>query len=489
MKILFPVSECVPFAKTGGLADVAQALPKALTQLGHDVSVVMPLYRQVWDSGHQPGRMGMTLLVQVGAQHISAEVWRLRPDADGPWVYFLRYDPFYSRPGLYQSLNAEYPDNDKRFIFLNRGALELGKALDQRWDIVHCHDWHTGLIPLYLKTLYAGEPAYAKVRSLFTIHNLAYQGQFPRETLRSANLPETLFTPEGVEFYGGFNFMKSALMYADGINTVSQTYAREIQSPAFGNRLEGVLQHRRRSLTGIVNGVDYSLWDPGIDPHLEGKYGPDSLGGKQKIKDALQRESGLEPEARAPLFGMVSRLDDQKGLDILARALDELLALDVQLIILGVGSEKYEEMFRACQARFPGRVSLNLEFNDSLAHRIYAGADLFLMPSRFEPCGLGQLVSLRYGTIPVVRQVGGLADTVSNYSEGKGNGFLFKAYTPEALLQAVRRALDVYRNQPAWQDLMRRAMQADFSWTQSAQQYEELYRDLLSSHPYHGLSI
>ncbi|MEW6516529.1 MAG: glycogen synthase GlgA [candidate division FCPU426 bacterium] len=478
MNILFPVSECVPFAKTGGLADVAQALPRALRRLGHSVHVVMPLYRRVWDAGVPLVKPSRFLPVPLGSGRVHTEVWQARDTAAGHGVYFLRYDPFYSRPGLYQAMDSEYPDNDQRFILLCRGALELGKQLGLNWDMVHVHDWHTGLIPAYLKTLYAQEPAYRRAHSLMTIHNLAYQGHFPPKSFDLTGLPPGLFTPDGLEFYGGLNFLKGGLMFADAISTVSPTYAREIQTPEFGCGLDGVLRHRRADLSGILNGVDYDLWDPARDPHLPVSYGPESPEGKQQVKTALLHELGLYPLERAPLMGMVSRLDDQKGLDLVAEAMEKIMQLDVQLVMLGVGAKKHHDFFLKMKAKFPRKFALVLEFNDPMAHRIYAGSDLFLMPSLYEPCGLGQLISLRYGTIPLVRHTGGLADTIVNYQDGQGNGFSFKAYSSEALLLSVRRALEVYHRKSEWHSLVQTAMKNDFSWDRSAREYEKLYQQL-----------
>lgn len=473
MNILFPVSECVPFAKTGGLADVAQALPEALRRLGHTVHVVMPLYRRVWDAGVRLVKPSRFLPVPMGTGTLHTEFWQAQGN-----VHFLRYDPYYSRPGLYQAMDAEYPDNDQRFILLCRGALELGKQLGLSWDIVHVHDWHTGLIPVYLKTLYAQEPAYRRACSLITIHNLAYQGHFPPKSLQATGLPPSLFTPDGLEFYGGLNFLKAGLMFADAINTVSPTYAHEIQTPELGCGLDGVLRFRRAELSGILNGVDYSLWDPARDPHLSVRYGPDNPEGKHQVKTALLHELGLYPLEHAPLLGMVTRLDDQKGLGLLAQVMEKMMQLDVQIVLLGVGAKKHHDFFLKMKAKFPRKFALVLEFNDALAHRIYAGSDLFLMPSQYEPCGLGQLISLRYGTIPVVRHTGGLADTIENYQEGKGNGFSFKAFSGEALLLCVRRAMEVYHRKPEWLALVQAAMKNDFSWDRSARDYEKLYQRL-----------
>jgi starch synthase len=478
MKILFPVSECVPFAKTGGLADVAGALPRALAKLGHDVYLVKPLYRQTRNAGVGLNSTNLKLRVPLGGQVLTAEVWEAQLPTNGVQHYFIQYDPFYDRSELYRNAEGDYPDNDRRFAFFCRAVMELGKVLGQSWDIIHCHDWHTGLIPVYLKTLYAHDAVYKKCKSLMTVHNLAYHGLYPASALEATGLPASVFTADGVEFWGRLNFLKAGLMYADWINTVSPTYAREIQTSEFGHGLDGVLRFRKNELSGILNGVDYSVWNPQHDAFLPIHFQAHELERKEELKAELLEDQRLFPLEHAPLIALVSRLDEQKGLDILAEACDALLSMNVQMIVLGTGVRRFHEYLLHIKAKFARKLAVNLTFNDELAHRIYAAADMFLMPSRFEPCGLGQLISMRYGTVPVVRHTGGLADTVIEFDGVHGNGFVFHDYTGAALLTAVRRACTLYQDPAKWQLVVRNGMQADFSWERSAGEYHVLYHRL-----------
>jgi starch synthase len=477
MNILFPVSECVPFAKTGGLADVAGALPQALAKGGHQVSVVMPMYRHIHNAGVSVTSTHLTLQVPLGQQTIPAEVWEAQLFEPGLRIYFIQCTPFFERAELYGNGEGDYPDNDQRFVFFSRAVLELGKALKQSWDILHGHDWHTGLILVYLKTLYAAEPAYKHCKSLLTIHNLAYQGIFPPESMALTGLPTSVFNAEGVEFWGRLNFLKAGLVFSDWINTVSPTYAREIKTPEFGHGLDGVLRARGNKVSGILNGLDYAVWNPENDPLLPINYQSHERKRKLEIKAKLFEERQMFPLENAPLVALVGRLDEQKGLDILAAA-SELLHLNLQLIILGTGARKYHEYLLNLKSKFARKLSVNLEFNNELAHKIYAGADMFLMPSRFEPCGLGQLIAMRYGTVPIVRTTGGLADTVTEFDGTHGNGFTFADYSAEGLLTAVKRACEVYANPTAWEKVTHNGMLADFSWERSAGEYDRLYRQL-----------
>ncbi len=480
MNILFPVAECVPFAKTGGLADVAGALPQALTRLGHQVHVVMPMYSQVRKAGIALRKTEHTVLISIGNEHVRSVVWEAKLSDSGPFIYFLQANSFFDRPELYRNPSGGYSDNDQRFLFLCHGALQLGRQLGIPWDIVHCHDWHTGLIPAYLKTEYAQEPVYAKTRSVFTIHNLAYQGHFPKETFSLTGLPDSLFTPEGVEFWGGINYMKAGLVCADWITTVSQTYAREIQNKEFGYSMEGVLRQRKDRLSGILNGLDYSLWDPEHDSQLKHQFSAAQPGGKEQVRAQLLETIGLYAMEQAPIVGMISRLDDQKGCDLIADVIEKILEQNLQLVMLGTGDKKYHKLFLKIKAKYPRRLSLHLEFNEALAHLIYGGSDMFLMPSKYEPCGLGQMISMRYGTIPIVRQTGGLKDTVVDYDREKGTGFSFKEYSGLALLRAIKRACAVFADKKAWKKMIKNAMITDFSWDRSAREYERLFKKILN---------
>ncbi len=478
MRILFAASEAAPFAKTGGLADVAGSLPPALASLGHDVSVVMPRYRQVDVARYKLKRVA-TFNVPLGS-------WREHCDVlqgvmgDNVTVYFINKDIYFDRPELYHAGRADYPDNAERFIFFSRAVLESCIALDLRPDLMHCNDWQTGLIPLYLRKIYGGAEPLSRTRSIFTIHNLGYQGLFPHRDMRLTGLGWDVFTPEGIEFWGKMNFLKAGLVYSDMITTVSRTYSREIQTPEYGAGLEGVLKNRSADILGIVNGIDYAEWDPSRDHSIPATFSASRLAGKAVCKKKLLTRLGM-PDSDVPIISMVTRLVDQKGLDIVTEALPEIMSLGVQLVILGTGVEKYHRILSDAASRYPGRMRVLLQYNDGLAKAIYAGADLFLMPSRYEPCGLGQMIALRFGTVPVVRKTGGLADTVINYSAktGQGTGFVFDEYTSSALVDGLRRALAVYGNEKKWLHLMKTGMKQDMSWEKSAKEYVKVYRKLM----------
>lgn len=474
MKILFAASEAAPFAKTGGLADVAGSLPPALASLGHEVSLILPRYRSV--------DLGKYELTKVADFSVPLGTWRERCEAlagtaGNVTVYFINKDIYYDRPGLYGSGKADYPDNAERFIFFSRAVVELCRALDLRPDIVHCNDWQTGLVPLYLKRGPADRERFQRTKTVFTVHNLGYQGLFWHWDMRLIGLGWDVFTPDGIEFWGKINLLKAGLVYADIITTVSRTYSREIQTTEFGHGLEGVLKKRSGDLYGIVNGIDTAEWDPARDPLLPRTFSASRLAGKAACKKALLRRLRL-PASGGPLIGMVTRLVDQKGLDILVEALDEIMSLGVQLVILGTGLVKYHELLSRAAKRFPGRMRVLLEYNDAAARSIYAGSDLFLMPSRYEPCGLGQMHALRYASVPVVRKTGGLADTVADYNgkTGQGTGFVFEEYSASALVGALLRALEVYREPRRWKLLMQNGMNQDFSWERSAKEYVRVYR-------------
>jgi len=476
LRILLISSEVEPFAKTGGLADVAGALPKALAGLGHDVRVLMPKYRGV--ERHAGSLTPVIPRVQVPIADRRAEgAWIEGRMGAGIPIYFLAQDQYYDRDALYGTSEGDYWDNCERFIFFCRAAVEGLKHLGWIPHVIHANDWQSGLVPVYLETLYRDDPALAKIATLFTVHNLAYQGVFWHYDVPMTGLGWDLFTPAGIEYYGKLNFLKGGLVFGDLLTTVSRTYAREIQTPEFGCGLEGVLLARSAALHGVVNGIDYEVWNPSSDPAIPKGYTADDLKGKRASKAALQEELGLAQEP-VPLVGMVTRLVEQKGLTLVLDALPGLLAEGVQLALLGSGEPALEQAFGDAAAKHAGRVAVRLGYDAGLARRIYAGADCFLMPSRYEPCGLGQLISLRYGTIPLVRWTGGLADTVKEFDPAKqaGTGFGFAPFTHEALLECARRALAVFRQPRLWQRLMRNAMAEDFSWEASAREYVSLYR-------------
>ena len=478
MDVLYVASEVAPFSKSGGLGDVSEALPRALAARGHRLAVVTPRYGSI-----DPGRHRLERLdIEVEVRGERAGLWR----APGPApVFLIEHERFFgSRAGLYGERGADYPDNAQRFAFLARAALAVPEALALVPRIVHLHDWQAALGAWLLRSERAGDPRLARARCVFTIHNLAYQGMFPKEMLVEVGLPWEVFTHEAMEFHDQLNFMKAGLVYADALTTVSPTYAREIMTVEGGQGLDSVLRLRRRDLVGILNGIHVAQWDPSRDPHLPAHYGPGDLAGKAACKAALQREMGLPERNRVPLVGMIGRLAEQKGVDLVLEALPEVLGLDVQVAVLGSGRPDWEEMLTRMARERPGRLAVRIGFDEGLAHRIEAGADLFLMPSRFEPCGLNQLYSLRYGTVPVVRAVGGLEDTVEDYDGGRrGTGFKFREYQARAMLTALRRALDVWRDERAWRGLIDRGMAQDFSWDASAAGYEALFERLVAGPP------
>ncbi len=481
LKILFASSEVAPFAKTGGLADVSGSLPAALSSLGLQVILVMPLYRSVKEGAFELKRHEKVLSIPFKGQRMNAGVFSAEMTGGIP-IYFIQREEFFDRSGLYGTSGGDYFDNPERFIFFSRSVLEFCRQFDVGPDIVHCHDWQTSLIPVYLKSLYKSEPHCADVRSVFTIHNLAYQGVFPKEALTASELPPELFSMQGLEYYGKMNFMKGGIVFSDVITTVSVKYAQEIQTPEYGYGMDGVLRERKADIRGILNGVDYSLWNPKTDPHIASNYDEKEVTGKGRCKDDLRQVFGLGLSEEFPIVGMISRLADQKGFDILAEAMDQLLKLDLSLVILGTGDAKYEKQFAALAEKHAGRLGVKIAFDNALAHQIEAGSDMFLMPSMYEPCGLNQMYSHKYGTIPVVRATGGLDDTIEEFDPdtGEGTGFKFSAYSAPELVKAVKRALYIYRNKVLWGKLVQNAMKTDFSWAKSAKKYVEIYKKALA---------
>jgi len=477
LDVLFVSSEVAPWSKTGGLGDVAASLPGALAARGHRVTVVTPRY-----GGIDPRRQGLTRLSTVlSARGEQCGLWVKRGGNGTPEVYFLEHDLFYGfRRNPYGDGAGDYPDNPARFAFLSRAALELPRALGFRPQVVHLNDWQTALGTWFLRAEHGNDPWLAGARSVFTIHNLAYQGMFPKEVMDAVGLPWSIFRFErGVEFHDKLNFMKAGLSFADALTTVSPNYAREILSVEGGYGLDTVLRDRSADLFGILNGIDDREWDPSSDPHLSAHYDRRDLRGKARGKAALQAEMGLPVKAHVPLIGLVGRLADQKGVDLVASAMPALLRADVQFALLGSGQREYEDFFAWIARERPDRFAARIGFDEGLAHRIEAGADTFMMSSRFEPCGLNQMYSLRYGTPPVARAVGGLVDTVEDYDGWKsGTGFLFGPLDPGALVVATRRALEAWRDVRAWRGIQERGMAMDFSWGRSAERYEALYQGL-----------
>lgn len=503
IRILLAASEVVGFAKTGGLADVAGALPPALERQGVECAVMLPLYRCARAVEPPPEPTEHTFQVPIRNRLIDGRLWRARlPDSNVPvWLveqddYFGRDNPKLGR-GLYQFAPAggskhDYADNCERFVFFCRAVLEAIRLLDFRPDVLHANDWQTGLLPVYLREIYrkGGDDKrralYERICTLFTLHNIAYQGLFWHLDLPLTGLDWRLFNHRQLEYYGKLSLLKAGIVFADYLNTVSPTYAREIQTPYYGCGLQGVLTERRERLFGIVNGVDYRVWNPATDPHLPAHYDADNpLPGKAQCKADLQQRQGLAVEPNAPLLGVVARLVEQKGVDLVTKAAPALLERGAQLIVLGEGDPLYHRMLEDVRRRYPGRVSLTFGFDEALAHRIEAGSDLFLMPSLYEPSGLNQLYSMRYGTPPVVRATGGLADTVvdahaATLADGTATGFAFVPCTADALRDTVERALMLYRERPQqWLQIIATAMRQDWSWDRSATEYVRLYERIV----------
>jgi len=473
MRILFVASEGLPFSKTGGLADVVEALPKALVAQGHEVAVVLPRYR-----GTEATSVVIpSLTIPMGGARL-----RFPAIVDGALIGGVRYffvdDPaYFDREGLYGSGGKDYPDNAERYAEFCRAAIEVAKHI---WpaDVFHCHDWQTALVPVLLQTSYSDDPTVKDIPVVFTIHNMGYHGQFARDVLERVGLPPTVFYPEGLEFYGSVNLLKGGLVYSDYLTTVSRKYAQEIQTKEFGYGLDGVARKRADRLVGILNGVDYGAWNPAKDELIAANYSAKDLTGKQACKEDLLQAFGLPHEhLERPVVGIVSRFADQKGFDLIAEKAHELMKEDLVLVVLGTGDRKYEKLFGALATAYPGRVGLKIAYDNTLAHKVEAGADMFLMPSRYEPSGLNQMYSLKYGTVPIVRATGGLDDSIEPFDveHGTGTGFKFYEYSGEALLYAVRQALHHYMDERIWKRIQLNGMAKDFSWKGSAREYANLY--------------
>jgi starch synthase len=472
VKILFVASEGLPYSKTGGLADVVEGLPKALQALGHDVVVLLPRYR----GNKFVSTLISSVSVALGERLRFPAIVEGQP-ADGVRHLFVDDPSYFDRPQLYGDKNGDYPDNAERFAEFSRAAIEVIKRV---WlpDVVHCHDWQSALVPMLLRTQHAEDPVTRSLPVVLTIHNLGYQGLFPSSTMRKIGLPDTLFTMDALEFYGKVNFLKGGLIYADYLTTVSRRYAKEIQTPEYGWGLEGVIRNRGDRLVGILNGVDYSTWNPETDTLIAQNYSGKRMDGKIICKKDLLTVFRLpEENLNRPLIGIVSRFADQKGFDLIAQIAAELMKEDLAITVLGTGQPEYEKLFKGLADKYSARVGVKIGYDNTLAHKIEAGSDIFLMPSHYEPCGLNQIYSLRYGTVPVVRATGGLDDTIQNFSPKThhGTGFKFEKYDGEALLDSVRAALRAYRDPKSWQTLQANGMAKDFSWKASAAAYVTLY--------------
>ena len=474
MHIAFAASECVPFSKTGGLADVVGALPRALAALGHQVSVYVPRYRQTKLA--EPQTVVRSITIPFDDKYRFCSVVTAGSSA-GVKSYFVDYPPYFDREALYGSPAGDYPDNAERFALFSRAVLEASKVLGVP-HVFHCHDWQSALVPVMLRTLYDEDPAFREVATVFTIHNMGYQGLFPSDTLPLLMLPWELLTMSKMEFFGQVNFLKGALVHADFVTTVSKKYSQEIQTTEYGFGLEGVLRNRAATVTGILNGVDYDEWSPQNDKFIIAKYSPQDLSGKAKCKQDLLQAFGIaNVDTKVPVIGIVSRFAAQKGFDLIAQIMDRLAREEMIMVVLGSGDKPYEEMFQRINKQFPNKIAVKVAFDNAIAHKIEAGSDMFLMPSRYEPCGLNQIYSLKYGTVPIVRATGGLDDTIEPWDArtGKGTGFKFTDYTGEALLATIKQALLAYQDPSSWQTLMRNGMARDFSWGASAREYGKVY--------------
>jgi len=478
MNVLFVTSEVVPFAKTGGLADVSGAMPIAMRRKGVDVRVIMPLYRQIDRAKYNISQVADRVAVPGFNEYASI----FKSVYQGTTFYFVGNERYYDRDHLYTTPEGDYEDNADRFIFFCRSILESCKSLNFRPDIIHCNDWQSALIPLYLKKLYSEDPFFSGTASVLSVHNVVYQGVFQQDVFSKTGFDRTDSIFEMMEYYGKVNFMKAGLLSSDIVTTVSERYSEEIQtSSEFGAGLERIFASRKRDLVGILNGLDYETWDPKNDRYIDSNYSIKNLAGKSRCKKGLLNEVGLPYAAEIPLLGIVTRLDAQKGLDILSSAIDEILSMDVQFILLGTGRQDFHQIFEDIGKRYPKKTSIHIKFDERLAHRIYAASNFFLMPSRYEPCGLGQMISMTYGTCPIVHTTGGLADTVVHFSpeRGEGNGFRFDNYTAKDLVECVKEAIGLFQKPSRFKRLIHNMMNTDFSWKRSIEKYIDVYKKAL----------
>ena len=481
LSVLMISAEVHPFAKVGGLADVMGALPRALAEAGHEVKIALPFYRKIAEGDFKTGpvRGVGEFDVPMGERAVTARAHSTKLPGSKVEVLLIENERFFGRDGIYASeaTGQGFSDNAERFIFFSKAALRLAKLMKYKPDIVHCHDHQTGFVPAWLRDEPSADPYFRDTGVVYTIHNLAYQGVFPRTVGYAAGFSEHMLKAMGgIEFHGDVSMMKAGITYSDTITTVSPTYAKEIQTPEFGYGLEGVLKSRSRDLVGILNGADYSVWNPQSDKLIPYRYSVEDLTGKGLCRDHLLSRLGMKADESVPLVGMISRLVDQKGFDLVAEAFDRIVDLDVGVVILGTGEKKYHDLLTEYAERHPERVSVNIAFDEELAHQIEAGCDMFLMPSKYEPCGLNQMYSMKYGTIPVVRKTGGLADSVVDFEASQDStGFVFEEYSADSLYEAMRRARDAYRDADGWKGIVDRAMRRDFSWRQQAAQYIDTY--------------
>ncbi|MBN2189885.1 MAG: glycogen synthase GlgA [Candidatus Aureabacteria bacterium] len=480
MNILFAASEISPFAKTGGLADVAGSLPDELKKIGHDIRLIMPLYGAVQKNLKNLENCNKPFEIMIGDNKYEGSLFASKTSSGTP-VYFIKNDSLYMRDGLYGDRAGNYKDNSSRFIFFCRAAIKACELLDFRPDIIHCNDWQTGLIPAYVKVTESENPVFKGTKTLYTIHNLAYQGAFWHFDMKLTGLPWSVFSSEGLEFFGMLNFMKSGIFFSDAVSTVSKNYSREIQTEQYSFGMEGILRKRKKDIYGIINGINYSEWNPETDKHIKENYSARNMSGKKTCKKDILEEFAISASEATPVIGIVSRLAEQKGVDLIIDAIPEILSMNVVLLILGKGDDKYHSTLCRLSNAHRNKLGIKLEFNEAIAHKIEAGCDFFLMPSRYEPCGLNQIYSLKYGTIPIVSATGGLDDTILNYNPltGAGNGFKFKKYCKEALLEKIAEALKITGDEKHRMQIIKNGMDCDFSWNKSARQYDTLYKTIL----------
>jgi len=484
MKILIASPELYPFVKTGGLADVTGTLPKTLKKLGAEVRVILPKHKGVEELNFPLHYKNFKIACQISQAYVDGEI--VESEYDGVAAYLVEKDEYFYRDYLYSTPDGDYLDNAERFIFFSKSILEAIKITGFVPDVLHCNDWETALVPFFLKTLYKDDPHLKDIATLLTLHNLGYQGLFWHHDMHLLNTGWEYFTPDYIEFFGKINFLKAGIVFADILNTVSKQYSEEIQTPEFGHGLDGILRTRKADLYGIINGIDYDEWNPENDRYLPANYSADDMSNKSHCKKALQKTFGLPVNQNIPLLATISRLADQKGFDLIHSSIEDMLTLNggLQYIVLGTGDRKYHDIFTDVAKEFPKSFAIKIAYDNALAHLIEGGADMFLMPSRYEPCGLNQLYSLRYGTVPIVRGVGGLEDTITDFEVNPelGTGFKFYDYSRTSFLNTIEKALKVYRRKKDWTTLMKQCMAADFSWERSAKEYLNLYRKAIEKH-------
>lgn len=480
MHIVFAASECAPWAKTGGLADVVSALPRTLVKMGHKVSVFIPYYRQVAKIVPKAAVVLPSVTIPYPSYNRFARILD-GGVAEGVQMYFVDCPEFFDRENFYSTPSGDYPDNAERFGLFSRAVIEASKALGVP-DVFHVHDWQAAMLAVLLRSTYYFDPVLRHVPAVLTIHNAGYQGRFAPRTMETLLLPWEMFTFDKLEENDTLNFLKGGIVYADAVTTVSRTYAEEIKTPEFGNGLENALRQRSGDLFGILNGVDYEEWDPAIDPNIAAHYTADKLEGKRECRSDLLHAFGLKDvREETAVIGVVSRFATQKGFDLIVEIVDKLVQEDIVLLMLGSGEEYYERLLVEMAERYPSKVRVQVKYDNVMAHKVEAGSDMFLMPSRYEPCGLNQIYSLKYGTVPVVRATGGLEDTIDEQPMGGGNGFKFSGYQSGALLEALQRALAVFRDKDAWKAMMLRGMAQDFSWDKPAQEYVRVYERVIQN--------